>query len=110
MKVKKCYKCESTRIKIEFEESCDNCENNGFTIDEELAVEIGIEPKKYNCEFFYDQELLEKAEAKLGHEIERDEAYECGVCKAGDVGGDGCWIFSCHDCGARIDMVPKVSC
>ena len=110
MKITTCRKCKSTRIKIESEGSCDNCENNGFYLDEEFAASLGVKAKEFDNEYFYDQKLREEAEAILGHGVERCEAHDGGSCKMGELGGDGCWIFSCHDCGGHIEMIPRATC
>ena len=109
MSLMKCGKCESTKMTVEVHDCCADCEHNGFSLDEELCEQLGVEPKQFMGEYFYDESLKLEAETALSHEVERDEAYNSGTCRMGEPGGDGCWIFTCEN-QHHVDMVPRMTC
>ena len=101
----KCEKCNSLAMRVERRYSCKDCEHNGFHLDDEVLDALGIEEEA----MYYSEDLRQRASKLLGIEAKRDEAYE-GSCEKGESWGDGCWLYTCHNCGADVAMIPVANC
>lgn len=101
-----CQKCGSHAMNILDIAGCDECHDNGFYFDAELANRYGISEESW----YYDEELRRRVEKDTGKPVVRDQSYTEGECRKGSSGGDGCWIFSCDSCGVFVKLIPKVTC
>jgi ribosomal protein L37E len=105
----KCEKCGGENFKVDYKSSCDNCEYNGYTLDDETLEKLGMDTSL--CwETLYDEELRKRASEVLEMEVRRTEAGEEGSCKLGSGQGEGCWRFTCSECGEHKDIIPIYVC
>lgn len=75
----KCPICKCSKFSIDIIPDCGDCEHNGG-YDDELG-------------YIYDNlQLKEKG-------IERNQVENEGECKYDSAWGDGCYMFTCIDCG-----------
>lgn len=89
MSKKLCRKCTNVKpedhvFEIEIINDCTDCEYNGAW-DEE------------NHMYVYDKDI-----DYLG--VDRSEAFEKSCCKLGESQDNGCYMFTCHQCGNKTNL------
>jgi len=89
MSQKLCKRCpnvnpEDHTFKIEILD-CEGCVYNGAW-------------SELDNEYIYDEATIEFLA------IERTEAYEEGCCSFGECEGNGCYMFTCHQCGWKDNL------
>jgi len=90
----KCKKCNCPFFKIDIIPCCDECRENAAWVD----VIHGTGSYTLNKTYIEYREL------------KRNHVEENGECEMGAAYGDGCYMFTCANCGARSHLPMSDSC